>query len=369
MNRVRAALLFLTLLPLLAGPAFAHSLSVAHVDIDARHAGDVAMELDLSLRDVALALPLDGDGDDQVTWQEVQDQRAALHAMVLADVGLATSAGPCALSPGPLAVRRYDDGVYVVVRLRGPCPARTGWQLRYNLLFDQDPKHRALVTLHQGRQALAAVADASSRRLSLGSTGRMDFFLGFLRQGVAHILDGYDHLAFLLSLLLPAMLVRAQGRWHVTGHWRDGLAQTLGIVTAFTAAHSITLTLAALAWVTPSSHGVEAAIAASVLLAALNNVWPLITRRLWMVAFSFGLIHGFGFAGALGEAGLPTHARLAPLAGFNLGVEIGQLAVVVVLCPLLWALATRHWYVRTVMPALSVAIAGLAGWWLWERLV
>jgi hypothetical protein len=140
------------------------------------------------------------------------------------------------------------------------------------------------------------------------------------------------------------------------------------VVTAFTLAHSLTLSLAALGWVVPASRWIEAAIAASVLLAALNNLRPVATRRLWVIAFGFGLIHGFGFAGALTELGLPTGARLACLVGFNLGVEIGQLAVVALVLPVLFALRHRAVYVRALMPAASLGIAALAGMWCVQRL-
>jgi hypothetical protein len=139
-------------------------------------------------------------------------------------------------------------------------------------------------------------------------------------------------------------------------------------VTAFTIAHSITLSLAALGWITPASRWVEAAIAASVLVAALNNVWPVVVRRVWLVAFSFGLIHGFGFAGALSELGLPDRARLAALVGFNLGVEIGQLLIVCLVLPLLYAVRNKQWYPRFVMPLASIIIAALAAWWMYLRL-
>ncbi|MGH8032653.1 MAG: HupE/UreJ family protein, partial [Luteimonas sp.] len=131
---------------------------------------------------------------------------------------------------------------------------------------------------------------------------------------------------------------------------------------------SITLSLAALGWVTPASRWVEASIALSVLLAALNNIRPLVKRRLWLLGFAFGLIHGFGFAGALGELGLPKGQWLLALFSFNLGVEIGQLSVVAVVLPLLLAVRRQPWYPHIAMPLLSLAIAALAGSWLVQRL-
>lgn len=125
----------------------------------------------------------------------------------------------------------------------------------------------------------------------------------------------------------------------------------------------------ALGWVVPASRWIEPVIAAGVLLAALNNVWPWVTGRLWAMSFGFGLIHGFGFAGALSELGLPQTGRLLSLFGFNLGVEFGQLAVVCLVLPLLFLLRGKRWYSHRAMPLLSLGIAMVATGWLWQRLI
>jgi len=361
-----ASLIVLVLLPAL--PALAHTLSVSHLDIVvARNGGDDRVELDLALKDLALTLPLDANRDEIVTWGELQAIRGPLERMVTSGITLATPTGACALAPDGLATRKYDDGMYATVQLHARCPSDGALQVRYNLFFDRDPQHRALITVRRGDVVVTGIARADAPLVQMPRTGGNPF-LDFLREGIHHILIGYDHLAFLISLLLPAALARIHRRWQPSPTLRGSLGHVLGIVTAFTVAHSITLTLAALGWVTPASRWVEAAIAASVLVAALNNVWPVITRRVWLVSFGFGLVHGFGFAGALSELGLPKGARLASLFGFNLGVEIGQLAVVALVLPVLYLLRRRAWYPRWMMPAASLAIAALASWWLFRRL-
>lgn len=358
----------------LAGQAHAHELSVAHVEIDASEGAGadrndiVRLELELSLRDIALSLPLDADRNEQVTWGELQRARPALESMALTGLSLSSLSGPCALTPRALAVRRYDSGAYAVLGIDARCPSRSGIRLRYELLFDRDPQHRAIATMRDGAATATAVMD-SGRRIAAFAPGSRQPFADFLAQGIHHILSGYDHLAFLLSLLLPAALVRLRGDWHPLEKPREGAAQILGIVTAFTAAHSITLTLAALGWVVPASRWIEPIIAGSVLLAALNNIWPQVTRRLWVMGFGFGLIHGFGFAGALSELGLPQNGKLLSLLGFNLGVELGQLAVVCAALPLLFLLRGKRWYSQRAMPLLSLGIAVVAAGWLWQRLM
>ena len=145
------------------------------------------------------------------------------------------------------------------------------------------------------------------------------------------------------------------------------LGEVLRIVTGFTLAHSLSLGLAAAGLLALPSRAVESAIAASVIVAAANNVIPLWHGRSWLVAFGFGLIHGFGFASVLGDLGLEGGPFVARLVGFNLGVELGQLAVVAVLLPLLYPVRSFRWYRAVALPGLSAAIAALALVWLAER--
>lgn len=349
------------------GLAGAHALSTANLGIERRDGGQVRVEADLALRDLALTLPIDADRDDAVTWGELEARRADLFALVQRGIGVSGAQGRCALRPSLLGVRRYDDGAYATVVLDGAC-GEGELRVDYDLFFDRDPQHRAVVAWRDGEAATTAVVHAGARRTTLGGAERSPF-VAFVREGVRHILIGTDHLAFLLCLLLPATLVRRDGAWVAADTLGASLRPVLGIVTAFTLAHSLTLSLAALGWVTPASRWVEAAIAASVLLAALNNVRPVVERRTWLVAFTFGLVHGFGFAGALGELGLPEQSRLAALVGFNAGVELGQLACVAAVMPLLFAWRRRAAYARVAMPLASIAIAGVAATWCWERLV
>jgi hypothetical protein len=148
---------------------------------------------------------------------------------------------------------------------------------------------------------------------------------------------------------------------------RSAFVKVLKVVTAFTVAHSITLSLAVLGYVHLPSRLVESAIAASVVVAALNNLVPLFGEGGWMVAFGFGLLHGFGFANALRDLGL-QHGQLAvTLFGFNLGVEIGQLAIVSAFLPLALSLRRLLFYQRFILRFGSAAIIVVASTWLAER--
>jgi hypothetical protein len=179
-------------------------------------------------------------------------------------------------------------------------------------------------------------------------------FPKFLRLGIGHILTGYDHLLFLLALLVGCRRVKPM----------------LGIITGFTLAHSLTLALAAMDVVRLKSSIVEPLIAASIVIVGIENlVWSGTAKGRWQVACAFGLIHGFGFASALREVGLGANGSpvLAPLVSFNLGVEIGQIAVAAFVLPLLFGLRKLHVGERYALPAISCMIVLAGGYWLLER--
>jgi hypothetical protein len=192
---------------------------------------------------------------------------------------------------------------------------------------------------------------------------------GMVVEGVHHIASGTDHILFLVSLLLVAVWRRdaSQARWLPQEDARSVLKEVLRLVTAFTVAHSITLGLAAYGVLTPPSRWVESLIAASVLVAALDNLWPLLRGPRWVVVFAFGLVHGFGFAGAMQDLGLSAQALAWPLLGFNLGVELGQLMLVALVLPVAFALRRTRAYRWAVVAPASAAHAALAVLWVLER--
>lgn len=179
-------------------------------------------------------------------------------------------------------------------------------------------------------------------------------FLQFLRLGISHILTGYDHLLFLIALLAGCRSIRSM----------------VAIITGFTVAHSLTLGLAAMDVVRLKSAVVEPLIAASIVWVGIENFFRKCTGKgRWQIASAFGLVHGFGFAGALREAGLGANGSSVwvPLFSFNLGVEIGQLAVAAIVLPLLLAVRKSPAGERYAMPALSALVILAGGWWLLER--
>ena len=248
---------------------------------------------------------------------------------------------------GEQLIDNHSDGAYAVLRFTATCPSPpTILATDYRLFFDVDPQHRGLLSLSSGGGSRAGIfsVDEPVQQFTLGESSRVEQFVDYLEEGVLHIWAGFDHILFLLSLLLPAVLVPSAisgEAWAAAPGFRTALWGVLKVVTAFTVAHSITLSLATLGVVSLPSRLVESAIAASVVLAAINNIRPVVRGGRWIIAFCFGLIHGFGFASVLSDLGLPEGSLLLALVAFNLGVELGQLAIVAVFLPLAYLVA-RH---------------------------
>ena len=328
-------------------------------------------------------LDLDRNADAAIDWGEVRTRHADIAAYALSRLVLTQpeSTGKqdvaCKLAVTDQLIDNHTDGAYAVLKLAGACPsAFSALSVNYSLLFDVDAQHRGLLKL-ESRSAsgdgtpfvLSAVfpADNATQTLKLSEPGGMAQFATYVADGVKHIAIGIDHILFLIALLLPAVLLRSGGKWVPVADIRTAFWSVLRIVTAFTVAHSITLSLAVLEIVQLPSRFVESAIAASVLITALDNLWPFLPRKRWLVAFAFGLLHGFGFASVLIDLKLPASALLLSLLGFNVGVEIGQLMLVAVLMPLAYLSRASKGYTRIVLGGGSVVIAAISLGWLLER--
>ncbi len=358
-------------LSLIACTASAHKPSDSYLVLST-NSGDAQIrgQWDIALRDLDLAVNLDADRDGKITWGEVRGRENELFAYALQRLALSSTGAKCELERRELLVDDHSDGAYAVLRFTAQCPtAPVSIGVDYRMLFDIDPGHRGLLRLDVDGASRSAVLspEQPAQQFDLAQASRWNTFAQFVGDGMHHIWIGYDHMLFLISLLLPAVLIRRERAWMPVASLRSALLGVLAVVTAFTVSHSITLTLAALDVIGLPSRLVESGIALSVLLAALNNIWPVVTRRGWVLAFCFGLVHGFGFASVLNDLGLPRGALALALAGFNVGVEIGQLTVVLAVVPMIYLLRQAWFYRPGVLVGGSSAIALVAGVWFVGR--
>ena len=357
----------LTLLVLLAPQVYAHKPSDSYLQLTPTEQGFTG-EWRIALRDLQPAMDLDRDGDRKITWGEVRARHAEIASYALARLAISANESPCEVRAGTQLVDDLSDGAYTVLPLVVTCERNVApWSLDYSLLFDIDATHRGLVSLRgPGAPQTFALSPENNRAvLSVGAANPWRQFTEMVREGVWHIWIGFDHILFLLALLLPAGLRAARERDEKSG-CAPMLKDVLTLVTAFTVAHSITLSLAALDIVSLPPRLIETAIAVSIVVAGLRLRYAIARPAAW-IAFGFGLIHGFGFANVLADLQLPTGSLALSLFAFNVGVEIGQCAIVMLALPLI-RYAQRHtFYERAFIPAAAMLIAAVGIAWSIER--
>ena len=363
----------------LAGLASAHKSSDSYLQIDAAP-GQLAVRWDIALRDLDIALDLDTDGDGKLTWGEVKAAWPRIESYAMTHLAIEG----CELRPVERGLERRNDGTYAVLHLVSNCTLAAQPAIAYSLFAEVDPTHRGIAKIQRPGQPLVLSVLDPSRPATTGAASPGSAASGagqvaaspdssatshwqFLGEGIRHILGGYDHVLFLLCLLLPAVMRRTAEGWRPVERLSQAILPVVGIVSAFTVAHSITLTLAALKLVSLPSSFIEPAIAVTIVLAALDNIWPVFPVRRIVVTFFFGLIHGFGFASVLAELNLPTADFAWALLQFNVGLELGQLMIVVVATAVLFNLRGWSKYRTLVIRGGSLVAMGIAGLWFIER--
>ncbi len=329
----------------------AHDPGLSSLDVDVS-SGAISVSLSMAAADVALVSP-----------ERSDDPRKALTALAHEAIRVSLDGDELSSAGEEVSI----DGAGARVRRVFAVPPSSGRARRLTITSEVPKRlargHRELMVVNTGGNPVAqALLDAESDSLAVDAVdigaspapaGRLAW--SFLKLGNHHILSGYDHLLFLAGLFLAACTVR----------------ELVGLLTAFTIAHSISLALVVVGGVHLPSSIVEPLIAASIAWVGLENLVREGRRGRWLVVFGFGLIHGFGFAGALMDLGFgSTMGDIAlALLSFNVGVESGQLAVAAALLPVLWTIRSRPVWNARVVPACSVLIAVAGSCWLIARLV
>jgi hypothetical protein len=274
--------------------------------------------------------------------------REKLLDIIRTQIVLHAEAIRCEPGPGQVLLSAHDATSFTML-VDFACGSMVRELVVQDNIFDvlgADHHTLAKVEAPSGTHQFAFAPDTRQARFVLGDGGDLARSTGsFFVMGIHHILSGYDHLLFLVGLLLPG----------------GGLLSLAKIITAFTIAHSVTLSLAVLQIVTLPDRLIEAVIALSIAFVAAENLFlnPTVSRR-WLVSFFFGLVHGFGFSSALRELGLPAHGLLVSLFGFNVGVEVGQGLVVAACLPFLLLLRQSRWENRAVSTSsVAILVAGL----------
>jgi hypothetical protein len=370
MNRLLASIV-IAIAALANAPAVsAHAVSTSFLSLEV--AGDdspVTARWDLALQDLVWTVFIDADVDGVVTWSEIQAAQPAIANAVLAQIAIDRGGAACELRVRDFALALRLEQNFLSIAIEARCPRSGVLHVGGSLFMSADASQRVLLGAVHGDTSFQGVITPGSAGWSEpAEVSAWRSFVRFAGEGVWHVWIGYDHIAFVLLLLLPAVLRPVAGRWQ----GQTGLAQVARdiatIITAFTIAHSITLALAVTGTVKLPGKPIEVAIAASIAAAALLNLFPRYARFRLALAFGFGFVHGFGFANALAEIDAAGVKLLPLLAGFNIGVEIAQLSIVAVVLPLIYAARGARWYSGGIMPLGSCALGAAGLVWLLQRL-
>ncbi len=349
----------------------AHPLSSTYIDISLNQ-GEI-------LAKAYVPLPWLIEYTDNDSPQQLQiilsEKREKITDYILNNLKFKSGEAECKSIPTEFNLTYLPDGPYVTQFFTVDCIlSPTYLTINYNLYFESQANHPAFVIVTHAdsqKESYILTQDNPNQVIGLKNPNTWIQFKEFIQLGIHHIFLGYDHILFILLLLLPTVLAKR------------GTKKILLIITSFTIAHSLTLGLASLKIITLPTQLTESVIALSIVVAALFNLYKPHKLDSWLIAFSFGLIHGFGFANILAAYELPTNRLVKGLLGFNIGVELGQLVVVAAIMPILYILSHKQWgllifkklsivshresYSRWIVPGVSSMAALIALYWFIER--
>lgn len=363
---------FLMILVALAGLFFdgqsvsGHEANDAYLEAQVE-GSSVDIRWDVTVADLDFLIGLDSDLDGNISRNDLNANLNKIEALMFSNLELWSGEQACILGNSDMELRTKGDIPFLSLLFTAQC-SRSVDQLRlnYSLLFDVDYSHRGVVRVLRADQEYTLAATQSNRSLefTLADTGfPVATFRSFFFSGADHIVEGYDHIAFLLVLVFSVLRTeRYADRKIKSSIWGIAL-----LLTAFTVSHAVSITLMQLGLITVPSRLVESVIALSIVLAALDAVKPVLGRLKWMAIFVFGLIHGLGFAGSLGELGLQGVDFFVALLGFNVGIELGQIFLAILIVGT-FAAVRRFPRVQHAYSAVSIMLAGLVGlYWFFER--
>lgn len=358
--------------------ALAHELGWSYVFLDIEDDG-IRGHLELPIDQLSLVLNLDADGDGAIVDADIESRWPLItnHAMSILRLGSGTEDYPLTVTGRD--VLDIEIAKYAIIRFAAatPTPVPATLEAEFTPFEGAATEHRGGLVIENNvlsgevgnHSEIKFVFSPREKSGTVNLLGESVWVKGwrFVVEGVWHIWIGIDHVLFLVTLLLVAVMALKDKRWEPVPDFRRAFINLFAIVTLFTIAHSITLALALKGWVTLPSRLVESIIALSVIVVAVNNVRPVISHQIRWLVFLFGLFHGLGFANVLMDLLVTRESKITALIGFNIGVEIGQLAIVAVLFPLLYLIRNNAYYRRGVLPGVSSIVSLIGLWWFVSR--
>ena len=369
MKKIIIRLSFFVTMLLMSQQAFSHTTSTSYLNINLDN-DKISGVWQVTLKDIHLILGLDMNSDSKLIWSEVISQKQKIISELNRAITIATEKSSCKLYTKKLMIDRRVSSVYLNIPFDTNCQSNFKFSINYNFLFEQDAFHKAILSIVDNKKTRVNILSYTNRSYNYNqqNTNAFQHFFDFVVQGIIHVLMGFDHVLFVICLLLSATLLVNYNQQQ-KNNLKPLLSNTFKLITAFTIAHSITLILASTKTLSIPPTIIEPVIALSVIVLALLNLFKNLNVKHWPIVFAFGLIHGFGFAFVLEEVPIQSGTLIPTLFGFNLGVELGQLIIVLCILPILYLMNSKKYYHRFIIPLSSVVISGIGLFWLIERTV
>jgi hypothetical protein len=330
---------------------------------------DPGILLDFESDNLDQYIVLDTNDNGLISWKELRAKKNEIIEFVLPHLKVLSADKLCSKEVTNFNIHRRAHQSYIILQMKLSCELEDKIDIYYDLFFDVDRAQKVFVQIKDKNSSQPMVISSRKRQITLNLEKNSLFktFVNFLVEGIWHIWIGFDHILFLLMLLIPSVIYFKKREIIPQDSLKNVIIAILKIVTAFTLAHSITLAMSVLDIVEVNMRYIEVAIALSVLFTALNNLFLFTQTKTWIIAFLFGLIHGFGFANVLKEMTLNSSELVGSLLGFNLGVEIGQLAIVLVVIPIIFLSRKTLFYKYVILYGFSTTTAVIAFLWAYER--
>ena len=371
-------ILFILFLITAIQTSHAHTLGQSYIFM---RIGDQSIQgrVEIPILDLDRAASLDISSEGVISDAEVTEARVKIEDYLQKNFRISSSGKSWPMHYSDIELLEIEVADYLVaqftVGMDGVVPDVL--DIEYSAIHEVDSDHRGWLIIEENEKTGLRGNHATMSLIFSPQNQRQQLNLlidptpvtwrKFIWEGVWHIWIGLDHVLFIIALVITAVVTREQGSFRPVARFSTSFMNVIKIITLFTIAHSITLSLSALGLVTVPSRAVESVIAFSVFAIAVNNIYPVVKKQVWWFVFGFGLFHGLGFASILNELMLGQTSRIKSLIGFNLGVELGQLAIISVLFPLLFLMRNRRLYVPGVVTGGSAIIAVMALWWSVER--
>lgn len=366
--------IFICLSMFLCVNVFAHQSSTSFVNFEQGN-NNINGVWKIAIEDLTDIRNFDANNDGGIQWQELKNNKNLLLLSLKGGLKLISDNGMCDIehSNSRLSLENTLDRNYILFPFKANCSMSSITIIKYNYFFDVDSDHKGIITISENENKPSIYVASVNNRVFNINSNQADSFVGIVKEGVWHIWMGFDHIIFVLTLLFGLLFTSDSSK----PDKKSKIIEVTKVITAFTVAHSITLALAALDIMSPSIRLIESAIALTLVIAAIHNVrhhfptktislfsWPI-----WKMAFVFGLIHGFGFANVLAEMNLSMTDIAKTLLAFNLGVEIGQLAIVVlfILTSLILFSFIKRSSLKKLIPISSILVMFVGTFWFVER--